>query len=343
MIRAAIIGIGTGRDIGPRSIGYQHAMTYRDFPDCRIVGAADLSKENRGNFSKTFNVSDVTDDYKEMLSRLKPDVVSVCVWVGARREIVETCAQAGVRAIWCEKPFCLSMDDGRAMLETCEKHNVKIAINHQRRFLHAFQEAKRWLKNGSIGVPMEFLAAIQDWDLMEWGSHWMDAFRFFADDQPAEWVLGQVRCTGQTTRFGHPSEEHSVAYLGFKDGTRGLLEGGLALNGGYAIRLVGTEGLIDLYHDGKVRLLNEKGWSDIPTRSTLHGSEFPEEDPWRKALASLVGWMEGGPESPISGRNGLLSTELYLAAYESAKRRDRVDLPLKAQTAFPLNDFVEDP
>lgn len=343
MIRAAIIGVGNGEDIGPKSIGYQHAKTYQEFPGFQIAGAADLSQENLAKFSKTFGVSCVTQDYRKMLADVKPDIVSVCVWVGARREIVETCAKAGVKAIWCEKPFCLSMHDGRAMLEACGQNGVKLAINHQRRFLHAPREAKRLLDEGALGKLVEFMASIPDWDLMEWGSHWMDMFRFLSGDQPVEWIFGQVRCTGKRIKNGHVTEEHSAAYMKFKDGTRGLLEGGEALNGNYAIRIVGTEGMLDLPHEGKARMLNGKGWVELQTRSGLHGSEYREEDPWMLALKSIVDWMQGGPESTISGRNGLLSTELYLAAYESAKRRDRVDIPLKTQTSFPLNDFVRAP
>jgi hypothetical protein len=33
----------------------------------------------------------------------------------------------------------------------------------------------------------------------------------------------------------------------------------------------------------------------------------------------------------------MASTELYLACYESSKRRDRIDLPLPDQDGFPLD------
>jgi hypothetical protein len=37
----------------------------------------------------------------------------------------------------------------------------------------------------------------------------------------------------------------------------------------------------------------------------------------------------------------LASTELYLACYESSKRRDRIDLPLPDQDGFPLDELAD--
>lgn len=215
-------------------------------------------------------------------------------------------------------------------------------INQQRRYLHAFREARRLLDQGAIGAPIMFTAAIQDWDLMERDTHRLDMFRFFANDQPARWVMGQARCTGAKCGYGHVMEEHAVAYLAFSDGTRGLLDGGVGFNGEAALRLTGTAGIIDLFHDGRLHLVNTTGWQDGPTRSTLHCAKpgFESEDPWQAILRALLSWLEGGPPPEVAAENGIKSSELYLAAYEAAKRRDRIDLPLGAQSSFPLHDLA---
>jgi predicted dehydrogenase len=163
-------------------------------------------------------------------------------------------------------------------------------------------------------------------------------FRFFADEKPVSWVMGQTRCTGEKRGYGHVMEEHAVAHFAFEDGTRGLLDGSIAFNAHFALRLTGTEGLIDLFHDGTVRVLNSNGWQDVPTRSTLHDARtgFEAESPWLAILNALIAWIEGGPEPMVSGANAIFSSELYLAAYESARRGDRVDLPLGNQHEFPL-------
>lgn len=343
MYRAAIIGVGRGGPgIGAHSIGYRHAMSYRAQGNCEIVGVADISPENLSRFVEEYGVQGAYADYREMLAELKPQVVSVATYIGLHREMVEECARAGVQGIWCEKPFALTMDDGRAMVGACEAAGVRMVIDHQRRYLHLFREAKRLFQEGTVGAPVQIFANVGPPDMMEWGTHWLDMMRFFLDDQPAQWVLGQVRCTGERHGYGHLQEEHGLAYIGFRDGTRGILETIETINGDFALRLMGTEGFIDCKWDGRLRFLNGNGWQDVPVHSNLHGEHegYEHEDSYVAALQALLDWIEGGSEPEISARSGLASTELYLAAYESAKRHDRVDLPLTTQDEFPLESIA---
>lgn len=338
MYRVGIIGVGRGgTGVGAHSIGRAHAHAYSQHGNCQIVAAADISADNLADFAAEYDVGLACDSHEEMLGKANIDIVSVATYAGLHREMVLAAASAGVQGIWCEKPFALSMDDGRAMLDACERSGVRLVVNHQRRYLPTFRRAKQLLHEGAIGQSVEFAASLPGWDLMEWGTHWLDMFRFFADDQPVTWVMGQARCTGAKRGYGHVMEEHAMAYFSFADGTRGLLDGGIATNGEYAMRLVGTEGLIDVLSDGSLRILNDSGWRHENSESTL--SNYRDQHvagPMVTVLTELTNWIETGSEPEVSGQNALASAEIYLAAYESARRGDRVDLPLTAQSEFPL-------
>lgn len=337
---AAVIGCGRGGDgsAGAHSIGYAHAKAYAANPHVRLLGACDLDETNLRAFATRFSVPDAHRDLATLLASARPEVVSVCTYAGSHRAIVEACVAAGVRAIWCEKPLALTMDDAEAMVTACEKAGVKMIVNFCRRPLHLFQEVRQMLRAGLIGRPMMILGAIDGWDQAEWGSHWHDMIRAFMEDQPVQWVMGQARCTGAKRGYGHVMEEHSVAYYAFADGTRALLDGGVGLSTGTALRVIGAEGFIDLAWDGKVVLCNKGGLREVPVRSSLHSPTHADEvDNWLVVLADLLAWMHGGTEPEVSARNALRSTELYLAAWESAKRGDRVDLPLTGQSVPPLD------
>lgn len=346
MYRVGIIGVGTpGETESTNSMGYSHALAYERYGNCRIVAASDTSQPNLDQFARRYDLELVNEDYRKMLYDAKPDIVSVSAYAGHRRQMIEAAVTAGCRAIWCEKPFALTMDDGRAMVQLCEQSSVKLVVHHQRRYVQAFRDAKRLLRHGTIGNSVEFLAALPGWDLTEWGAHWIDAFRFFADDQPVTWVMGQARCTGAKHGWGHLMEEHALAYFCFEDGTRGVLDGGVDLNGDFAIRIIGTQGLIDIQPDGALRVLDNSGWRTEPKSSTLHGpigrNESDTITPMMAVLHGLISWIEGGPKPDVSGDNALKSTEIYLAAYESAYRGNRVDLPLVHQSDFPLNGIAK--
>lgn len=347
LYKVAIIGVGHGGpDVGAHSIGYAHACAYQQHGRCRIIAAADVSQSNLRRFARTFQVDLTYEDYREMLLEAKPDIISVSAYVGTRKEMVTAAIASGVRAIWCEKPFALSMDDGLSMVELCHAHDVKLIVNHWRRYLPVFRDAKQLLKEQKIGRPVEFFATLPEWDLMEMGTHWLDLFRFFSGDQQVNWVMGQVRCSGDQRLTGHLIEEHGIACVGFEDGTRGVLDCGWGTNLGQVdLRLIGTEGLIDLSHDGTLRVLNDEGLhaSQVHLEGYNHGvgNRYPIVGPMARVLHELIGWMEDGTKPEVSGDNALLSAELYLAAYESALRTDRVDIPLRDQSRFPLDVIIE--
>jgi predicted dehydrogenase len=336
--------IGTGRSFAAdaaHSVGYLHARAYRK-AGCRLVAAAARTHESLARFLRTHDLPESAGfhDWTALLEHARPELVSIATYPDTHAEAVLAAASVGVRGIWCEKPFCTSMDEGRRAVEACERNGVRLVVNHQRRFLDLFRVLRQALSSGAIGRPLLFVTAGRGWDLMDWGSHWFDLFRYLAGDQPVEWVLGQGR-TGGSRRYDHLREEHGVSYLAFADGTRALLEGGEPSPDDHALRLIGTDGLLAASADGRITLTCASGRHELAARSDLHQAAPGEPDPFDLALRSLLAWIEGGAEPGISGRNALASSELYLAAYESWRRRDRVDLPLAEQPAFPLTEIVD--
>ena len=73
-----------------------------------------------------------TGNSEELLRELRPELVSICTYVGSRSALVEASVRNGAKAIWCEKPLSLTMQEGR-LVELCEEKGVKLVINHYRR------------------------------------------------------------------------------------------------------------------------------------------------------------------------------------------------------------------
>lgn len=100
------------------------------------------------------------------------------------------------------------------------------------------------------------------------------------------------------------------------------------MNGPWTMTLVGTEGTIRIQREDTVVL------DTVTGRKT---ETFPADGAyihiWGKMVSDLIDWIEGGAE-PVTGLTSMAqSAELNLAAYISALRGDRIDLPLSGAAA----------
>lgn len=327
MYTAAIIGAGkpihTWNKGGGHQIGYTHAAAYQRNKHTNLIGVADIAITHLDAFNERFDTVGFTN-YREMLESQRPDIVSICTYVGLHAEMIEAAIDAGVKAIFCEKPFVATpaqLARIRARLAQCQ---TKLAIAHVRRYRTAFQQARTLINNGSIGSPVACIAGIDGWDLSEWGSHWLDMYRFLLDESPVSWVMGQARVR-DTRGYGHAMEDHATVHIGFANGARGILDGGKALTGSDIMNIVGTSGMITMHSEESLTLTNAHGsiTHDYTGQVTWDGC-------WDASIAGIVRWLEDGQEPTIGLSHTWQSAELNLAAYVSMVERDRIDMPMQS-------------
>lgn len=352
-LRVGIIGCGppekivteTGSRIRPGQ-GNVHAESYKASPDCRIVAAADIKQENLDLFCKTHNVPHGYLDHHEMLAKEGLDIVSVCVWPALHSQMVLDAAEAGVRAVHCEKPLAATWGEARKMVATCEERNVQLTFNHQRRFGQPYRRAKALLEAGAIGELLRIEAFCIN--LYDWGSHWFDMMLFYNDDEPVEWVMGQVDARHGRIVFGVPVEGQGLSFFRWRNGVEGMLFTfgrysplpKIGRGEACANRLIGTEGTIEVGVAGgpEVRLRNAEtggAWRGIDVDGGLHGRQLDIA-----AIADLVDALKTGREPELSARRALQAAELIFATYESSRRRARIDLPLDIEDS-PFVAMVE--
>ncbi|HEY0866516.1 MAG TPA: Gfo/Idh/MocA family oxidoreductase [Fimbriimonas sp.] len=327
--RVGIIGCGRPfRTEGSTGFGMSrdHAKGYLA-AGCRIVALADVNCENAKAFQQDIGGDAIYEDYREMLAKEKPDIVSVSTWIGLHEEMVVDCAEAGVRAVHCEKPIAPTWKAARRMVEACEKSGTQLSFNHQRRFDPPYVAARKMIQEGRIGELKRI--EMQCDNLFDWGTHWFDMMFFYNGQTPAEWVLGQVDPSNSKTIFGVKVESQGVASIRFADGVRGLMMTGFESDWGAMNRVTGTEGTIEV---------SATGWDTL--RVWSKGQTFWEEvvlpEPAAPvgtvaAVIDVVESLRQGREPELSGRKALMATELIFATYESARRGGRVALPLDVE------------
>ncbi|MFQ3587494.1 MAG: Gfo/Idh/MocA family oxidoreductase [Fimbriimonadaceae bacterium] len=307
-------------------ISHDHARGYRSVPATKIHALADIDLENAEAFRREHGGEVVYRDYREMLAKERLDIVSICTWPHLHAEMAIACAEAGVRAVYCEKPMAPTWAEAKAMVAACEKSGTVLTFSHQRRFDPPYRKAREMIRSGRIGelLRMEMPTS----NLYDWGTHWFDMMHFYNGESPAEWVLAAVEPTGGPTIFGVQMEGQGLAQIKFANGVFGFMATGKETGYNVQNRLVGTEGVIEIGGTGWDHLrVWSKGYSDWEDFGAIEPTH-----PGRGfglAIENLVECLETGAEPELSAAKALRATELIFACYESARNRGRVDLPLQ--------------
>ena len=151
MLNAAVIGLGWWG---------KHIIGCLDGSDClKIDHAKDISSNEAGNFAASKGI-EFTSDFEEVLKNPKIDALIIVTPHSLHEKQVLAAAAAG-KQNFCEKPFSLTENSEKRMLEACAKNNLVVGIGHERRFEGAFVEMKRMIDEGDLGtlLHLEFNAS----------------------------------------------------------------------------------------------------------------------------------------------------------------------------------------
>lgn len=351
--QVAVIGTGTepenpGRD--GYAMAYHHATGYEQLDDCDLIACADIVRENAEAFATEFDIDEdgIFEDYETMLATVEPEIVSLCVPPAIHDSIAINCIRSdSVKAIHCEKPMANTYGGARLMAQEAHRYDVQLTFNHQRRFSDAVRTAKELLDAGEIGQlqRMEFSAPV---GIFDYGSHSFDLCNYFNDENTSEWVLGQIDYSEENILFGTHNENQAVVLWEYENGVHGLASSDSTGGGGPtgAIechnRLIGTDGIIEVGPTSeadlpplRIRRAGDTEWETVDTEDGLHDWAFVD-----RVIAENVRCLDTGEDPELGATNALNATELIFAAWESARRRGRVDLPLNIDDN-PLETMVD--
>ncbi len=193
--RVAVIG-HTGRG----NYGHGLDVVWREIANAQIVAVADADEAGRTAAQKRLGAKNAYADYRQMLQKERPQVVSVAPrHLDQHRDMVIACAEAGA-SIFLEKPMCRTLQEADEMIAACERHHVKLAIAFQTRYSPRLQRIKDLITDGRLGDLLEMRgrgkedARAGGEDLMVLGTHIMDLMRLLAGD--ARWCSAQVGVVG---------------------------------------------------------------------------------------------------------------------------------------------------
>lgn len=152
MVNAAIIGLGgRARSIVNESRGIAN-LRWVAICDCFAPRCAAFTKD----CGKDQNWKEY-DEFRTMFEKEKLDGVAVETTTHARAWIVIQAMQAGLD-VYIEKPMCLTISEGRAMVNAARKYKRVTQVGTQQRSMPINNWASDLVKNGGLGKLTTVLA-----------------------------------------------------------------------------------------------------------------------------------------------------------------------------------------
>ena len=352
--RVAVIGQTT-------SGGFGHGLdvVWKAFDNVEVVGVADPDDKGRAEAAGRIKARNAYADYRQMLAKERPQIVSVGGPLGSYRDVAIACAEAGA-SIFLEKPMCRTVADADAMVTACERHHVKLAIAHQTRYSPRLKVIRDLIGEGRLGDLIELRGRGKEdargggQDLLVLGTHIFDLMRLVAGD--ARWCFATVRQGGRPISkadvkdarggTGPFAGDQVYATYGFADGLQGTFGSHKARHGSptrFGLQIYGTKGVIQVTTGSlpAAAFLDDPSW--FPGRSKAQWQEItsagvgkpePLKDTGLGAgniwiVKDLMEAIEKDRQPLGSMYDGRAALEMIQAVYESDRHKGPVELPLR--------------
>ncbi len=138
-LKAGIIGLG--------KMGISHAAIVGPHPSVDMVAVCDTSSLVLDVFRK-FSKVNVYTDYTKMIEKEKLDFVVIATPTRLHYPMVKYALDKGIH-VFCEKPFCLSVKEGKELVNLANQQWLVNQVSYHNHFVGTFRELKRLLQDRS--------------------------------------------------------------------------------------------------------------------------------------------------------------------------------------------------
>ena len=337
-LRCAVIGTGFWAN-------YQIAA-WLEIPGVQIVALYNRTKNKAEAINEKFRLNaTVYDDYEALLKNETIDFVDIITDVDSHEMFTTMAAEKGIDVV-CQKPMAATLEQANNMVEICKNAGVKFFIHENFRWQAPIRKLKNALDAGVIGKPFKarvsfcsafpvfdnqpFLATLEQFILMDIGSHVLDVCRFLFGEASSLYCLSQrvnpaikgedvANVLMEMSNGIHCYAEMSYASILEKEAfpqTLVLIEGekgSLQLTNDFELKIVTRDGVI-----GK-EIINPTmyDWLD-PAYAVVHSSIVD-------CNADILNGLMGG-FCETTGTDNLKTVDLVWKSYESATAAKKITI-----------------
>ena len=328
------IGFGI---VGGGLIGKVHAEAIQAIPGACVVAVYGRNEAKANELAAKYNAVGYSD-YARFLAHSGLDVVNVCSPSGLHLEHGRAAAEAG-KHVLVEKPIEINLERADALIEACDKADVKLGVIFQSRFLPMVQKMKAAIEAGKLGQLILGDAYVK----------WYRAPEYYADSWHGtmaldgggalinqaihtidllRWMMGPVESAfamKKALRYPHiEGEDTLVGTLQFANGALGAVVATTSVKPGFKRRLEisGANGTIILDGDAiSVWDVEGDAQRDEAAEQITDGSSNPaaiSTEGHRLQIEDMMHAVREDRAPVMDGHEGRKSLEVVMALYQAA-------------------------
>ncbi|MBQ7624545.1 MAG: Gfo/Idh/MocA family oxidoreductase [Clostridia bacterium] len=333
-LRMAVIGAGT--------IGKSHmrGVLFNFETELTAVCDPDVQRINEAAQMYAIDKSRVYYDYKEMLKRDDIDAVIVASPDPFHAEETVACLESG-RDVLCEKPFALTLEDCKKMLDAEKRTGRHIMVGQVCRYAPGFVKAKELVESGIIGdifyaeteyahdyskipgktvngKPLNWRQSPLRHGVLGGGCHALDLIR---------WIAGNpTEVTAYANKMmlkDWPTDDTTVCIMKFPNGAIGRTFVSIAVKRDYTMRscFYGSKGTIICDNTSSYITLYRTDLEDKgqPFTTPIIVNIEPESHNTKDEIHEFATLILEGKPLRMTAYEGTCTVALALAAVESSK------------------------
>lgn len=329
-INVAVVGCGF---IGETA----HIPNLLKIPEARLIAICDIDHNKLRRIGERYGIKNCYDNFEDIIKISELDAVIISTPTATHAQLAIKAAEAG-KHIFVEKPLATSFSEAEAVVRTAEKHDVKLMVGYQMRFLPNHVKTKEIIKKGEIGEIFyaeahseTLIVKPEEGILLDYGSHFVDLLRWYFDNTHIESVAAILHTSDKNIK----AETEATLILRFLNGVTGRI--GVFWLAKYSsweatdryVKFIGTKGkivteqsgpMITLYKEGS--LLNKlRGPYKFVPRFAINPNIPLSEIGYRRELEHFIKCVANDKEPRTNGRNDLINLKTIEAAKESFRNQ----------------------
>lgn len=300
-------------------------------PGGRLVAVADQKEGLAASVATEFGVPKSYQRHRDLLMDRDVEAVVIVTSTSTHKQVVMDAATQR-KAIFCEKPMALSLDDAAQMQWAAESAGVFFQMAFQRRFDAGYLAAKKKIDEGVIGTPVLMTSTSRDpfppplefcnpkvsgGLIADMGIHDFDVARMFMGDVKSVHAIGGTLAFPEMKTVG--DIDNAIINVTFENGTLGVVA--LSRNAvfGYDIRgeVWGTKGSIQIgyFRQTPILVMTEAGI----THDVVPYFMQRFETAYLTQIQDFVEKVRSGQKPSVTAHDAIAAMRISLAADLSYK------------------------